>query len=61
MLGMNEKIRELKRKAETSSTLQRRNEVVCFACRESGHIARNCPHKEGGNKARGLSGARQSP
>ena len=61
VLGMNEKIRELERKAETTSTLQRRNEVVCFACREPGHFARNCPHKEGGNRARGLSRARQSP
>ena len=61
VLGMNEKIREREQKAETSSTLRRRNEVVCFACREPGHFARNCPHKEGGNRARGLSRARQSP
>ena len=61
VLGMNEKIRELERKAETTSTTRRRNEVVCFACREPGHFARNCPHKEGGNRARGLPRARQSP
>lgn len=33
VLGMNEKIRELERKAETTSTARRWNEVVCFACR----------------------------
>ena len=32
-LGMNEKIRELERKAETTSTARSWNEVVCFACR----------------------------
>ena len=61
VLGMNEKIRELERKAETTSTARRRNEVVCFACREPGHFARSCPHKEGGNRTRGLPRARQSP
>ena len=60
VLGMNERIRELERKAETTSISRRRNEVVCFACREPGHFARNCPHKEGGNRARGLPRARQS-
>ena len=43
VLGMNEKIRKLERKAETTSTSRRRNEVVCFACREPGHFARNSP------------------
>lgn len=33
VLGMNEKIRELELKAETTSTARRWNEVVCFACR----------------------------
>ena len=61
VLGMNEKIRELEREAETTSTARRRNEVVCFACREPGHVARSCPHKEGGNRTRGLPRARQSP
>ena len=32
-LGMNEKIRELEREAETTSTARSWNEVVCFACR----------------------------
>ena len=61
VLGMNEKIHELERKAETTSTTPRRNEVVYFACREPGHFARNCQHKEGGNRARGLPRARQYP
>ena len=34
VLGMNEKIRELERKAETTLTARRRNDVVCFACRQ---------------------------
>ena len=50
---MNQKICELEQKAETTSTTRRRNEVVCFACREPGHFTRNCPHKEEGNRARG--------
>lgn len=29
---MNGKIREVERKAETTSTARRWNEVVCFAC-----------------------------
>ena len=61
VLGMNEKIRELERKAETTSTSRPRNEVVCFACREPDHFARNCLNKEGGNRARGLPRARPSP
>ena len=52
VLGVNKKIRVQKRKAETTFTWRRRNEVICFACRELGHFARNCPHKEGENKAR---------
>ena len=59
VLGVNEKIRELE-KAETTSTARRRNDVVCFACRQPGHFARSCPYK-GGNRARGLPRARQSP
>lgn len=59
VLRMNEKIRELERKAETTSTSRHRNEVVCFACHEPRHFARNCPHKEGGKRARGLLGTRQ--
>ena len=61
VLGMNEKIRELERKAETTSTARRRSDVVCFACRQPGHFARSCPYKEGGNRGRGLPRARQSP
>ena len=52
VLGMNEKIRELEGKAETTSTTRRRNEVVCFACREPGHFNRDCPHKEGETELR---------
>jgi len=37
VLGVNEKIRELELKAETTLTSRRRNEEVCFACRELGH------------------------
>ena len=51
VIGMNDKIRELERKAETTSTSRRRNEVVCFACREPGHFARNSPLKEGGKQS----------
>ena len=61
VLRLNEKIRGLEREAETTSTLRRRNEVVCFICCEPGHFARNCPQKQGGNRVRGLPGARQSP
>lgn len=61
VLGMNEKILELERKAETTSTARRLIEVVCFACREPGHFARSCPYKEGGNRARSLPWARQFP
>lgn len=61
VLGMNEKIRELERKAKTTPTARRRNEVVCFACREPGHFARSCPYKGGGNRTQGLPRARQSP
>ena len=53
MLGMNEKIRELERKAETTSTSRHRNEVVCFACCEPGHFARNSPLKQGGKQSSG--------
>lgn len=60
VLGMNEKICELERKAEMTSTTRRRNEVVCFACHKPGHFARSCPYKEGGNRAQGLPRARQS-
>lgn len=59
VLGMNGKIRGLEKKAETSSTARRCNEVVCFACRESGNFARSCPKK--GETARALPRARQSP
>ena len=61
VLGMNVKIQELERKAESTSTARCRNEVVCYACREPGHFARSCPYKEGGKGARGLPRARQSP
>ena len=61
VLGMNEKIRELERKAETTSTARLCNDMVCFACRQPGHFARSCPYKEGGNRGRGLPRARQSP
>ena len=42
VLGVNEKIPELERKAEATLTWRHRN-VVCFACRKLGHFARNCP------------------
>ena len=61
VVGMIDKIRELERKAETTSTAQRCSELICFACREPNHFARSCPHKEGGNRSRGLPRARQSP
>ena len=54
--AVSSEIRELKEFVlgvnETTLAWRRRNEAVCFACRELGHFARNCPHKEGGNKAR---------
>ena len=53
VLAVNEKIRELERKSETTSISRRRNEVVCFACREPGHFARYCPHKERGKQSSG--------
>lgn len=43
VLGVNEKIPELERKAEVTLTWRRRKEVECFACRKLGHFARNCP------------------
>lgn len=58
VLGVNEKICELERKAESTLTARRRNEVVCFPCCEHGHFAWSCPHKEGGNRAWGLPRAR---
>ena len=61
VLGMNEKIREQERKAEPISIARRRTELLCFACHEPGHFAWSCPHKEEGNRSRGLPGARQSP
>ena len=53
VLGMNDVIRELERKYETTSISQCRNEVVCFAWREPRHFARNCPRKEGGKQSSG--------
>lgn len=61
VLGINEKIHELERKAETTSTTRRRSELICFVCREPGHLARSWPHQIRGNRSRGLPRARQSP
>ena len=51
VFGRNEKIHELEQKAEMTSTAQSQNKMLCRACREPGHFAQNCPHKEGGNRA----------
>ena len=51
VFAMNEKSRELARKAKTALT----------ACHEPGHFAQSCPYKEWGNRVQGLPRARQSP
>ena len=61
VLGMNYEIRELERKAETTSTARCRSELICFAGREPGDFAMGCAHKEGGNRSWGLPRARQFP
>ena len=61
VLGVNEKIHELEKKAKTTATSQCRRDVVSYACRRQGHFARDCPHREARNGARGLPRAIQSP
>ena len=69
VLGINKKVEELEKKtAERDSGVYRQGPVTCYACRQRGHFARDCPSQPAtvqsrvsGNGSRGLQGANQTP
>ena len=69
VLGINKKVEELEKKtAEKASTVYRKGPVTCYARRQRGNFARNCPAQPAtvqsqlsGNGSRGLQGANQTP
>ena len=60
---MNKRIQSLEEKADLKSTsgTRRRDNVVCYSCKNFGHFARDCTIKLPGNDSRGLPPANQTP